>query len=427
MNKHLKITVSLFAGLLCLADCKEVNLPLTEIIHFVNPGEETLAADNFTTLKVTAVIPHDASAANRSIKFTTDAGQFSNDSNEITEIVDDAGEASVYFHADKAAKATITATVSTFSVTKTVNCTAVDISSLIRFDNFDKDSLVADNLTERVIDLVIDKNTPQNQRQVALTTDLGSFTNQQQTITIVAGSDGTAKSAIKSDMPGTANITAVCHGFTTATTLTFIAPDPDAIVRFADGQIRTVPADGVTTLDIKTLINNNTVATQRKVTFATDQGTFSNSQSTQEVTPDAKGFAVTTLKSAVEGTASVTITHRNITRTMAFTFTRAYPDGIALNSDFTINAGIGNKITIQAQLIRSIGKSSPGIGILFTAADNMGHTLGQFKNAILSSTDGLASIDFSAGSGSYRGPVTITAVVKDMPAVTASMVVTVVD
>jgi len=406
--------------------CKEENLALSDVIHFSDVTEESVAADNFSTLKITAVIPHDASPNNRSIKFKTDLGKFSDETTEIDETADSSGAATVYFHSDKPGKATITATVSTFSVTKTVNCTMVDISSLIRFEPQSTDLVVADNITSRTVNITINKNTPVDKRQITVTTDLGSFTNGDKTITLLAGGDGTASTEIKSDVPGTASLGASCNSFSTTTKVKFSAPDPDNIVRFDDGLLANVPADGVSSIEVRAVINNNTPIALRKVSFATDLGNFTSGQ-TQDVVPDGSGIARATLKSATEGTASVSLTHRNVTRTKTFTFTRAYPESLSISSDFTIKTGIANKVTIRVQLMRAVGKSSPNFAIDYTAVDKNNNSIGLFKNATLTDANGAASVEFSAGDGAALGVITIRARVREAQGATGETVITVVN
>jgi len=420
-------TALIFSAFLYLSSCKEENIPLADIIRFANADEETLAADNTTTLKITAIIPPDASSENRSIQFTTDLGEFSNDTNSITQTANSSGEATVYFHSSQIGKATIKATVSTFSITKTVSCMQADLSGLIRFDSFSIDPITADNITTRTVTVQIDKNTPQDKRQVTLTTDLGTFTNQQATITLLAGADGSVNTSIKSDAPGTANITAACNGFSVSTALKFIAPDPNTIVKFDDGLATSVPADGVSELELRAVINNNTLPASRAVSFATDNGTFSNGQTSQSVTPNESGIAATSIKSAAEGTALVSITHRNVTRTRTFTFTRAYPDDMTISTDFVLTTGAANKITIHTQLLRTVGKSSPNFQIEYSAfLDNGATSVGQFNNNVATNSDGQGTVDFSA-LGASPGVITIYAKVKEKPSVNAMVRVTVVN
>ena len=301
------------------------------------------------------------------------------------------------------------------------------LANLISFGVVDTTAIPADNITARTLKLQIDKNTPEEKRQVILTTDLGSFTNQQTTITLLADANGNASSQIKSDAPGTANVTASCNGFSTSIALTFATPNPDNIVKFDNNLLTNTTADGVSTLALRAVINNATPAALRKVTFASDQGTLANGQTTQDVIPDANGIAATTLRSGTEGTANVSITHRNVTRTMAFNFTRAYPDTIMLLSNFTLQAGLANSTTITTQLNRNIGKPGMNFEIDYTAADNLGNSIGQFKNATLSNASGMATVLFSAGNTAYRGPVLITATVKEIPTKQTTALITIVN
>ncbi len=290
MKKSLTILV---LAVYCMLQygCEEDEIAPTDIIKFEISGEENLVADNYTTLKLRVIIPADADVTHRSIKFKTDIGNFSNEANEITIEANPQGNADAYLHSSKPGRATIVATVSTYSANKNVNLTAVDISKLIRFDNFDNTPLVADNMTERLVKVVIDKNTPSDKRNVTFVTDLGSFTNDATTINILANADGIAQTFIKSEKPGKAKIKATVNSIESEISLQLVAPDPDQIIRFAEGLTTNSMADGISTLEIRALINSNTAAAQRKVTFTTDQGSFGNGTKSEDVMPDAAGTA----------------------------------------------------------------------------------------------------------------------------------------
>lgn len=421
------IHVLLIFLLIKLSSCEEEQILPSDIIKFEIPQEESIPADNFTSLMITAVIPKEADINNRSIKFKTDNGYFSNDTNEITIEADPNGNAATFIRSNKSGRATITASISSYKANKIVNFQPIDLSKMIRFENFDITPLAADALTDRLLKVIVDNKIPADKRKVTFTTDIGTFTNQTATIDILANQDGIAQTFIKSDIVGKAKIKAIFNSFETENYLQLIAPTPDNIVLFGEGLSINTWADGTSTIELKAIINNNITGSQRNVKFTTDLGSFPNGTKTEEVTPDASGTARTLLKSTVVGKPFVTITCRTITRSKSFEFTRAVPDKIAITLGLTLKAGLNQNLTIPGKLTRLIGIPSPNFEIDYTAVDTLGQPIGYFSNSIDSDSNGQTKIEYSAGSVLYRGKVFITASVKEVPTVKTTGFIYIVD
>ncbi|WEK34604.1 MAG: hypothetical protein P0Y53_19125 [Candidatus Pseudobacter hemicellulosilyticus] len=409
----------------CEADS---SIPLEEIIRFNNPAEESLSANGYSQLPIAVVIPADAAADRRTVKFTTDLGLFSNDSASIY-VVAENGIAATQLHGSRAGRAKLTAAIMGYAVNKTVLFTAVEGSDILAFVDLPASPLPADNLSEHALQLRIDPRSPASTRKLTLTTDLGSFSNQQTTIEVQANAEGLAQTYLKSDKAGRAIIRVTRGDFLLEDSVYFTAPDPEQLIRFTPGSFPAGVADGATAIEIKAQINNKMPAGRRKVSFRTDGGSFAagSTVNSVEIEPDASGLARVLLRSRQEGFSTVTVEHNGINRSAEVEFKKAMPDQLSVETPFTIQAGIASQVTVTAQLSRQTGLPSSGFEILYTAFTKDGAAIGLFKTQKASGADGKATVLYSAGNTTYRGPVTITATLKGNTAITASTLLTVVD
>ncbi|MDB5137102.1 MAG: hypothetical protein JWP37_3705 [Mucilaginibacter sp.] len=128
---------------LALNACKpEDQVNFTGVITFDHPDQETLVADGVTTLPIPVKIESGADPDKRTVTFTTDLGTFTNNTNTITIVAGTDNKATAYLKSVAQGTATIKATVSTFSITKTVLCT---FSNVLFFANAATETLTADN------------------------------------------------------------------------------------------------------------------------------------------------------------------------------------------------------------------------------------------------------------------------------------------
>jgi hypothetical protein len=154
---------------------------------------------------------------------------------------------------------------------------------------------------------------------------------------------------------------------------------------------------------------------KRAISMSTTAGTFlPGSGNSAMVSPNAVGSATVILRAPSDSTtAIVSATVNGVTEQTRIIFRRALAERVELVAEkATLSAGVNQEVTIVATLRRTMGKSSPGAAVVFTATDASGDDkpIGVFRPEVGTSlADGTVSTRFSVGEGTTRGPIRIRA------------------
>jgi hypothetical protein len=196
----MKINIHYYIFIVCLllsGACKKEPLNVTDVIKFAKPEAETMAADDYNTIKLTVIVPPYSDALTP-VVFTTDLGTFqSSNTTTVTVNADGNGEAIAYLKSGTLGAATITATVGTkYSAVKTVNFTLPDADNVFTVPTFNA-SAQADGKSTIEITALVNKNLP-GARSVVFTADnsatfsTGTSTGGIATATVTADATGKA-------------------------------------------------------------------------------------------------------------------------------------------------------------------------------------------------------------------------------------------
>ncbi|WP_316847120.1 hypothetical protein [Pedobacter psychrodurus] len=413
-----KITYSILCLLaFLLAACKDEPLDYSDVIRFENPADESIPADNLSTLKVTVQIKADADPDKRDVVFTSDIGTFTNGTPTITIIADKDGRAIAYLKSAVAGLSTLSAQVKDFKVSKTVTFTSFGGISL---ENPAAENLAADNVSTLKIAAHISPETDPSKRAIVFSTDLGTFGNNTPTVSIVADNSGNAVAYLKGAAMGVASVRISNEGNIATKVVNFTAPAPDNV--FTVQPITdNVASDNVSNVVITAMVNKSMPLAAQKITFETDQGSFSNGNKTIEVSADIDGKVVAYLKNDEPSAAHVGLSLAGINRKYTVNFIRALPDYIQLSSAATLASGPTSSLAVSITLKRNVGKPNADVALEYSATDSNGAVIGSFSNGTLSTAEGTASVNFNPGGSTYKGLVRITVWVKGLPSVKSTV------
>lgn len=173
------------------------------------------------------------------------------------------------------------------------------------------------------------------------------------------------------------------------------------------------PADGATLVHVTASVDPDTRGDRRSLTFTVSGATLTEGDGkSATVTADEDGIARLSIRAPQEpGMARVRLSVQNIVRQDSVEFTRALPQRLDVEPEkFALSAGVKNELRVAAQLRRATGRVSPSTPVTFRAFQAGTSTeVGQFGVASPSDANGVATVRYTAGSTSYRGPVRIVA------------------
>ncbi|MEA5259189.1 hypothetical protein VB264_15440 [Arcicella aquatica] len=404
--------------LLSTGSCKKDPLNATMVIHFLKPDPETSPADNLTTLAITAVLPADSDPQTL-VTFTTDLGTFVNsNSTTITVSADALGKATVSIKSAITGTATIKATVATkYTAVKTVNFTAPSADNIFTVAAY-TDNVTADGITTMILTAAINKSLPTSAQSVVFAADNGAtFSNNTSNITVPADGAGNAIAYLKKAAEGPVHVTMTGLGVTRNLTVNFVAPNADnvfTISPFTDN----IMADGVSAMTLTAAVNKRLPVVSQIIAFTADNSaTFSNNTGNMTINADGAGNAIAYLKKTAEGPVHVTMTGLGITRSLTVNFTRSVPDNMLLTNNPSVSSGFGNNLVINISLQKNIGKPATGYLFVYSATDSDGNPVGVFSNGTASDANGVASVNFTTGSSTYKGIVNITIALRQNPGI----------
>lgn len=198
-------------------------------------------------------------------------------------------------------------------------------------------------------------------------------------------------------------------------------PDDASIALFLDTDI--APADGDTLLRVTVTTPPPPPRSARTFTLTTTLGTFPAGQgNTITLTPGAEGRAWAELRAPAQvGTAYLRLSGSGATYDDSVSFVTAPPSRIDVDAtQFHLQAGVRNAVTVTATLRRASGRPTAGQRLRFEARLPDGTAFGQFSTPAPSSAEGIVTARFTAGDVSYRGPFTIHAVLESASTPVAS-------
>jgi len=187
---------------------------------------------------------------------------------------------------------------------------------------------------------------------------------------------------------------------------------PDSLVSMS-AMPDTIPADGQSTATILLVIQNPEDKEARHVTLTTTSGAFGQTGTNQSVvlTTDSRGMAETRLRAGLQVDEALLEASIGTLLTRAqVVFARAWPETCVVDpGGFTLAATTNATASMTAMLLRTVGKPTQGIAVVYAAVDSMSRPIGEFRGATLSDASGVSTVQFWVGQTSYRGPALITA------------------
>lgn len=171
----------------------------------------------------------------------------------------------------------------------------VPLNNVIRFSAVTTGSVLADSVSFALIKVQVSQNADSVNRSVVLTTTLGMFPNNTNTVTLPVNALGEATVQLVSDKPGTALIRATVKNIPVDTSVVFVPALPDDMILSADNYV--VDTNTNITVTSKLFRNTGFASDNLKVLF--------------KATPDNAGrlLVVPPFAFTNNGTASVTISN----------------------------------------------------------------------------------------------------------------------
>jgi subtilisin family serine protease/protocatechuate 3,4-dioxygenase beta subunit len=358
----------------------------------------TLQVGNLSALTATVADQFGNPVANGTVvSFTTNLGSVS----PITRVTTN-GVATATLSSTVAGLATVTATVSSVSVTKPVTFTAgppANVALAAAPSTLPVGSLSA--LTATVTDQF--GNPVANGIVVSFSTSLGSASPITRVTT-----NGVATATLSSTLPGTAVVTATVGSLSTTSQVTFTPGAPANLALAAAPSTLTVGNLSALTATVTDQFGNP-VANGTVVSFTTNLGIVSP---ITRVTTN--GVATATLSSTVAGLATVTATVGGLSATAQVTFTPGPPANLALAAAPS-TLPVGSLSTLTATVTDQFGNPVAN-GIVVSFSTSLGSvspitrvTTNGVATATLSSTlPGTAVVTATVGSLSATSQVTFT-------------------
>ncbi|MCP4003750.1 MAG: hypothetical protein GY725_06095 [bacterium] len=181
----------------------------------------------------------------------------------------------------------------------------------------------------------------------------------------------------------------------------------------ASSETDTIPADGVSIVDLEIQVEGPVQASD-KVTVTTTDGTLlapgaSGKSITVELNDGGAGAAQLRSSTTV-GDALLAASLGDGTAELTIAFSVATPSTIAVDPGaFQLVAGFDSSTKVTARLSREPGQGSPSAGLIleYSARDDLGSPIGVFRDVRPSDNNGESSAMFSAGDAAFRGSAEI--------------------
>lgn len=388
-------------------------------------GANSLPADGFSTLEITAKISPDAVKSNRKISFTTTGGSFVGASSPVTNI-------SIAPDATGTAKALLRSSTEIGSVILTAQVmdgnTAKGSAARAQIDFVEPDSrpvtlstvggvtsLPADGLSKVEIEGRIAPEDANRGRKVNFTTTAGTLlasTSSGESIDVTPDGGGLATALLQSSTEvGTVLVTAQMKegedlvGGAAQLRLEFVQPDAANIIRFVE-IISSAPADGATASRFTVRISSSIDANERTVTFRTTAGSFSATPPATTIDTamaGADGLASILLYSPVKSTqARISAEVSGFEAHADIDFVPALTERIFVTIDkFTLKQN--ESAVVKVTLDRRVGFPSEGTVVEPVALDVNDVKFGVFTGDRRSDASGNVTLEFHPGGGGTPG------------------------
>ena len=192
-----------------------------------------------------------------------------------------------------------------------------------------------------------------------------------------------------------------------------IPSDPEIGADLVDFKVDSgqIAADNFSSTRMTAMVPNEAQQAIRRVTFTTETGVFTGTNSSTEVVSvNDSGIAVAELRAPRSiGTSTIRATAGHTVLSKTIKFVRALADTVLVEpNDFTIEPT--GEVTLTASLRRAIGQVSPGAEVTFVATDSANRIVGTFGTPSLSNDGGIVTVRFNpAGTLQAIGVITIKA------------------
>ncbi len=178
----------------------------------------------------------------------------------------------------------------------------------------------------------------------------------------------------------------------------------------------TGPADGATLDELVAQVTTRSADSPAEVTFSASGGTLvaaTGTGSTLTLGATSGGGATLQLRAPnAVGLVFVRASVGDVTLQDTVLFVRALPNRVDVEPNvFTVQVTPSATVTISAYLRRDIGVVTPGTPVAFSISAPGGADAGVLGAPSPSDSQGVATVKYSPGVTSYRGPVTINATV----------------
>lgn len=378
-----------------------------------NPS--TISANGFSSTSITAELKDSSGnpvTTGTSIKFTTNAGKFSNNSKEITVTVDSSGKIIVPLISDTIpGYAMVTASSGGATQSTLVTFEGAEQPSTTAYIELtaEPDKIPADGRSSLIITATLYDSTgkvmPRGTQATFTTVSSGAFLNGSTEYTVSTADDSGKLfvSLISSTVPGSTDIICKSNNVTQSTTVYFTGDDTGIGSTTSielSASPTTIPADGASSSTITVTLKDSTgspVVQGTSATLTTTLGTLSKSTVT---TVDDTGVISLALTSGEEaGTARVVCTSNGITQAITVIFTGSTSDSktptqLALSlSQISVKTDNSDSTTITATVLDEDFAVIPGIPVSFTSDG------GQLSLSLAETDEnGQAKVVFSSGS-----------------------------
>ena len=408
MRTHL-LTATLLILATFLSACDGSSPTEPEMPVQLNAAASSIPADGSSTVSIGVSIDPRADADKRTIKFQTSAGEFV-EAAEATDKKTIAKQASPGGTASALLRSTTTPGVAVVTVavldkdnkvvpatTRTVDIT-FERASLVTLTTSTQNAL-ADNLTTVAVEARVP--TPST-GEVAFSTNLGTFSNGMNQLSVTPNAAGIARTSLKSERVGTAIVTAAYQNQVSEGEVSFTQTNSEEIIRL-EPDSTDLEADKVSEVRIVARVQPGRTGT---VNFTTSRGTLSSAA----VTVSNDGAAVVWLKAdqrigpvRVSGEIDGFATDTNIE------FVRAYPSSVLVTLDKTdVVVEAGAKVLVTSTLRRGIGDVSLGTEVQLEALKD-GAVIDDvsFQGQGVSNPAGVVTATLDLAGTEIRGEVTV--------------------
>lgn len=343
----------------------------------------SMPADGFSRVEITALINDQADADKRTVVFTTTAGTFTgateagSDGRTKKVPADSLGVATTHLQSSSTVEiAVIEASID--GVDGLTKRTSIEFTApaadTLRLEA-SVASVPADGFSTIDLTATIDPSNPPDKSTVRFAasegTLLGANVDAEGNLSVDADLEGIARAQLRSSQTvGFVQVEATLVGVPGAIArlqVEFEPVDPSQIITLSAGS-SSAPADGSTLTAIFADISPSLPTGNREVRFETNMGTFAGNST---VVADASNRATVDLRSAgTLGQARIRATVSSTSAEIFLDFVRAQPDRVIVLPDkFKFSVANDTQIGVTARLERNVGSVTDGTSASYSIED----------------------------------------------------------